>query len=69
MMPIRSAAMRVSVADVEIVNCLGAVAICVRIRDAIFGISRLPSQAARSIGLIDGLCGERCEPLTLRMLI
>jgi hypothetical protein len=50
MMPIRSVAMRVSVADVEIVNCLGAVAICVRIRDAIFGSSRLPSQAAASIG-------------------
>src|SRR5262245_5235940 len=30
MMPMRSVAMRVSVADVEIVNCLGAVAICVR---------------------------------------
>ena len=30
MMPIRSVAMRVSVADVEIVNCLGAVVIRVR---------------------------------------
>jgi hypothetical protein len=29
-MPIRSVAMRASVADVEIVNCLGTVVICVR---------------------------------------
>ena len=56
MMPIRSVAMRVSVADVKIVNCLGAGAICVR-----------DYQVAG--GEVNWLIDGRCQPSTLPMLI
>ena len=48
----------------------GAVASCVGIRcDAISGISRIPGQAARSIGGSIGFVARVCQPSTLRMLI